>query len=78
MTHERFSYRETKDGRVQLSSSGRIVKTLTGNDAVRFLSRIVSCDPDAAQLLMAKATGQFKFGNERASKQRITGRDPSE
>lgn len=74
MTRQRFSFRETKGGRVQLSSFGRIVVTLTGNDAVRFLSRMDSCDPDAAQLLMAKATGQFKFGNEKASKRRTKGR----
>ena len=67
-SHEQFSYRETKDGRVQLFSAGRLAKTLTGNDAARFLSRIASLRDDAAQLLMAKATGQFRFGNERLSK----------
>ena len=66
---EQFSYRETKDGRVQLFSAGRLVKTLTKSDATRFLSRIASYqDADATQLLMAKATGQFRFGNERRSK----------
>ena len=76
MAHEggsdaQFSYRETKNGRVQLFSAGRLVKTLTKNDDARLLSCIASHqDADAAQLLMAKATGQFRFGNERLSKQK--------
>lgn len=65
-----FSYRDTKDGRVQIFRSGAVVTTLAGNAAARFLARAGSCDADAAQLLMAKATGQYKFGNERAAKQK--------
>ena len=76
-----FSYLQTKDGHVHIRRWGRTVKTLAGKDAARFLNRAASSDEAAAQLLMAKATGQFKFGNERASKQtgkrRNTGRDPS-
>ena len=73
MAEERFSYREVKDGRVQISCEGKIVKILTGKDAVRFLARIDSTDDRGAQLLMAKATGQFKFGNERMGKEKGKG-----
>lgn len=62
---EPFSFRETADGRVLIDCRGRSAKILTGDRARRFLARVRNADAQAAQLLMAKATGQFKFGNER-------------
>ena len=64
---EPFSYRETKSGLVQISYGGRIVTTLGGRDALRFLSRVESTDRGARQLAMAKVTGHFKHGTERGS-----------
>ena len=61
---EPFSFRAQKDGTVRIAYHGRVVTTLAGKDASRFLAR-VGANPDAAQLLMAKATGNFKRGNER-------------
>jgi hypothetical protein len=61
---EPFSYRAQKDGRVRIAYHGTVVTTLAGKEATRFLV-MVDADPDAAQLLMAKATGNFKHGNER-------------
>lgn len=63
-----FSYRSTKNGLVQIAYKGRVVTTLSGAEAAKFFSRIASGDSDAAQLIMAKATGHFKHGNERMSK----------
>jgi hypothetical protein len=60
-----FAWQATKDGRVRLSWRGRVVTTLTGAPAARFLREIEGADEDAAQLLMARATGNFKRGNER-------------
>jgi hypothetical protein len=60
-----FAWQATKDGRVRLSWRGRVVTTLTGAPAARFLPEIEGADEDAAQLLMARATGNFKRGNER-------------
>ena len=60
-----FSYMSTKTGLVQISCRGRLAKTLRGKAAARFLLRVESASADAAQLLMAKETGQFKLGNER-------------
>jgi hypothetical protein len=68
LADEPFSYRQTKEGRVMISHSGRVVTTLRGKDADRFLSRAAGADARALQLLMARATGQFKFGNERAAR----------
>ncbi len=65
---EPFSYRETKNGQVRISFAGRVVTTLAGRDAVRFLTRVAGADARAIQLAMAKATGHFKHGNERLGK----------
>ena len=38
---------------------------LRGRSAQKFLTKITLLDPQEAQLLMAKVTGNFKRGNER-------------
>ncbi len=63
-----FSFRAVKDGAVRIAFRGKVVTTLAGKDASRFLSRIDGADAAQAQLLMAKATGNFKHGNERRAK----------
>jgi hypothetical protein len=60
-----FSYAETKDGKVFISWQGRTVTTLAGEGARRFLSRAEDLDAKGRQQLMARATGNFKRGNER-------------
>ncbi|MDQ2983934.1 MAG: hypothetical protein M3R70_08450 [Actinomycetota bacterium] len=60
-----FSYRATKDDQVFISFEGRDVTTLRGAAARRFLSRVDDADAGQAQQLMARATGNFKRGNER-------------
>ncbi len=66
---EPFSYRETKDGKAQLFYNNRAVTTLAGGDAYRFLNKMQRADSKQQQMLMAKATGHFKHGNERMGKQ---------
>ncbi len=56
----------TKDERVMVTRDGRTVATLAGRPAERLalaLSR--ACDEDERQLLLARATGNYKRGNER-------------
>jgi hypothetical protein len=60
-----FEYRTTKDGKVFTSHGGRDVTALRGGDATRFLDRVRDAGEGEAQLAMAKATGNFKRGNER-------------
>jgi len=60
-----FSYQAAKDGRVMLSWLGKHIKTLAGKDAEKFLARIDGLDGAEAQLVLAKATGNFKRGNEK-------------
>ena len=60
-----FSWQRTKDGRVRISRDGRVVTTLAGKHAEAFLRRVEATGDDAAQGLMARATGNYKRGNER-------------
>jgi hypothetical protein len=60
-----FSWTKTKDGRVRIARAGRVVATLGDTAARRFLARVENVDFDAAQQLMARATGNYKRGNER-------------
>ena len=39
--------------------------TLAGGEAQRFLARASSADAQSEQQLLARATGNFKHGNER-------------
>lgn len=57
-----FSYRTTKAGEVFIERGGRRVTTLCGPAAERFLGRV---EREDAQGLMARATGNYKQGNER-------------
>ena len=63
-----FDFKETKDGRVMLYHNGRQVEVLTGPDAKKFIKRMAGADHRTGQLLMAKATKNFKRGNERSGK----------
>lgn len=62
-----FSYRVHKDGTVRIAHRGTVVTTLAGKEAARFLARVAGADSARAQLAMAKATGNFKRGNERCA-----------
>ncbi len=68
LNDEPFSYREGKDDRVEILFRSKTAKTLKGAPAVRFLNRLAGLDAHGQQLLMARETGQFKFGNERGNK----------
>lgn len=46
-------------------AEGKLAKTLKGSNATRFLTKIQSAPEREEQLIMARLTGQFKFGNER-------------
>jgi len=63
-----FDFTESRNGVVQISYKGKVVTTLKGNDAAKFSAKASNCLGTDRQLLMAKATGQFKYGNEKSSK----------
>jgi hypothetical protein len=60
-----FCYRATKDDVVFIAWRGRDATTLRGGSARRFLAEAERLDDAGTQQLMARATGNFKRGNER-------------
>lgn len=61
---EGFEFRRI-GGDVLISHFGRRAATLRGAAALTFLAAVENGDP---QQLMARATGDYKHGNERAGK----------
>lgn len=62
---EVFTYREGKDNKLFIFWHGKQVKILKGKQAQKFIAKIAKVPHKEAQLIMAKATGNFKRGNER-------------
>jgi len=60
-----FSYSVTKDGRVRIAHRGRHVVTVAGTRAGRLSSQLATAGDEETQQLLARATGNFKRGNER-------------
>ncbi len=61
---EAFSYLATGDGRVFVRWQGRPVAAIAGHDAARLIAQLQSADAPERQKLLARATGNFKRGNE--------------
>jgi hypothetical protein len=64
LSEDVFAYRMGND-KVFVSWRGKQVKILKGAEARKFLEAIAGLEGQAAQLVMAKVTGNFKRGNER-------------
>ena len=62
---EPFSYRASKDGKLLIYWQGKLVSTLKGNAAAKWLARLSGAGAQQTQLILARATGNFKRGNER-------------
>jgi hypothetical protein len=65
LDEEIFAYRESKDGKVFISWNGKQVTILKDQAARKFLAAVAGLEGKAAQLVMAKITGNFTHGNER-------------
>ena len=65
LADEPFSYIHTKDGRIRIAYRGRVVTTVAGAAATKLRSRLTAADAGTEQQLLARATGQFRHGNER-------------
>ena len=68
LDNEVFDYRITKAGKVFINYNGKHVTTLSDSKAAAFIAAVKNASGTDAQLLMAKATGNFKRGNEKMSK----------
>lgn len=60
-----FTWRQRKNGDVEILHRGRLASTLRGNDAADFLAEANGSEPIDLQPLMARITGNYKHGNER-------------
>ncbi|WP_407839751.1 hypothetical protein ACE1OC_30800 [Streptomyces sp. DSM 116496] len=60
-----FSYEQRGDQSVVITHQGRSAATLRGGRAAAFLAEVEAGD---AQLVMARWTGSYKFGNERTAR----------
>lgn len=63
---EGFEWSRRKSGDVVISHHGRVAVVLRGSSAEAFLADVADGD---AQELMARATGNYKRGNERSARQ---------
>ena len=60
-----FDWHVTKDGRVRIHRGGLHVVTVAGARADRLRAQLDAGDATAAQQLLARATGNYRRGNER-------------
>lgn len=59
-----FDYRVTKDGKVLVSRGGRRIVTISGAAAARLVP-LLGQDDGTDQELLARATGNYRRGNEK-------------
>jgi hypothetical protein len=68
MVKEQFSYRITRNGKLFVywrGEQGKREIVLKGPRAEKLASELPAMDPERRQLALARATGNFKRGNER-------------
>ena len=61
-----FEWTLRRNGEVAISHHGRQVTVLRGRAAEKLVSRLENSAPDEEQHLLARATGNYKRGNERS------------
>lgn len=68
LEHEPFSWCFTKSATLRIAFNGDVVTVVAGREAVRLHARLLTADPPEVQQLLARATGNFKRGNEPRSR----------
>lgn len=67
LKEEPFSFQIMKNQSVVISYNHKVIKTISGKEATKFINKMEN-EEGNIQLLLAKLTGNFKRGNERLSK----------
>lgn len=62
-----FAFSATALGEVRIERAGRVVTILRGASASAFLSKVAGASGDELQRAMARATGNYRRGNERVA-----------
>lgn len=60
-----FDWSERRSGEVAITRHGREVTIVRGRAAQRLTDRLSTADDDEVQQLLARATGNYRRGNER-------------
>lgn len=68
LKEEPFSFQIMKNQSVVISYNHKVIKTINGKEAAKFINKIEN-EEGNIQLLLAKLTGNFKRGNERLNKE---------
>lgn len=71
MGNEPFSYRITKDNKILIywhGANGKREIVLKGAGAEKLIRELPTMNPERQQLALARATGNFKRGNERQAR----------
>lgn len=61
-----FTWSERSNGEFAISRDGRVVTVVRGSAATRLGDRLAAADEAGRQHLLARATGNYRRGNERA------------
>ena len=64
-----FTYRVRRSGEVEIFHRGRLASTLRGNASEDFKQEVQDETSAESQQLMARVTGNYRHGNERAASQ---------
>lgn len=78
MTHDSdlgFRYHHRKSGDVEIRRNGRLATVLRGRSADKFRRDTQGCTEHEAQRFMARLTGNYKRGNEKAAREHPKNRD---
>jgi len=62
---EPFAWQVTADAKVLVSRGGRQVVVVAGARGAKLAAQLESADEEQAQQLLARATGNYRRGNER-------------
>lgn len=63
-----FDYRFAKDDKVLIYRKGKLVMTLTREKARKLKGKMEGKSLREIQFILAKITGQYKYGNEKMNK----------
>ena len=71
LAHEPFRFSVLKNESVQVFYKGKLATTISPREGRKFVTKADSQSPAERQLLMARTTGQFKFGNEKLGNEKL-------